>query len=887
MIINRIELENIKIHKNFACDFSKGTIAIVGENGAGKTTIVEAIGWVLFDYLGYSQKDFVSRGEKKGSIRLNFTSSYDDREYVVERDTNGNFWLLDAELNVKVAVGKKEVLPLLQKHLGIEKSVDTRKLFECAIGVPQGSFTSDFLASPDKRKDVFNKLLRVEEYEKASDKLLDTDRYALEQINKTQNEIAWIEGQISGFDKLLEEKRVLEDLQKRLKVEISELEAKISETEKLMESLEEKAVQIYELEKRLELLKSQESAIKKMLTQKREEFTRAKEARERVEKYRGDYENYERIEHQILDLNKQIAERDRLRTKESELYGQISREETLLKGLTERLKEVEQKVVEIKNLEPLIAEYEQLEEKRILLQNNLTKERFVRERKEKLENDRRKLLVEYKECLSKIETIRERVGKFDGDLESLETRYRSIIKEIGGINARLEFSKKFKEGIKNNLCPIFSQRCLNLAENQTLDEFIRFASDSEEEKIKKLELEKQQIEAQKRDFEEIERERLRLSSLEGELSKIEQKGRSIKEEIENLELELKSLSSSEKELEEVKARLKKLGNPKERVEVLKRDIARKDELEQKLSKSRQNFEHLSYELKQVKEALTKYSEIDLQLKKLNEGKEKFSFGYHEFVRNKAISENFDKLKLEVEKLEKEVIQTERSLSELVHNLDSIRLSYDAEIHREKRLFFEQLKSEKVRKETELRQNIRRIEEIDKSLAELEEKRKKLDESRRKLDELKKTYELIKFTRDVLKKAGPVIAANMRRQISTQASRIFQEIMGRVELTLEWTEDYGIEIEEKGNRRSFSSLSGGEQMTAALSVRLALLEELSEVRFAFFDEPTAHMDEERRVRLSEQIEAIAQTKRYSQLFIISHDDTFESKVDKVIRVERWS
>ena len=43
MHISKIELENIKSHVSSTFEFTRGTTAITGENGAGKTT----------DYRGY------------------------------------------------------------------------------------------------------------------------------------------------------------------------------------------------------------------------------------------------------------------------------------------------------------------------------------------------------------------------------------------------------------------------------------------------------------------------------------------------------------------------------------------------------------------------------------------------------------------------------------------------------------------------------------------------------------------------------------------------------------------------------------------------------------------------------------------------------------------
>ncbi len=94
------------------------------------------------------------------------------------------------------------------------------------------------------------------------------------------------------------------------------------------------------------------------------------------------------------------------------------------------------------------------------------------------------------------------------------------------------------------------------------------------------------------------------------------------------------------------------------------------------------------------------------------------------------------------------------------------------------------------------------------------------------------------------------------------------------------EDYAIMLEEDGYERPFQSLSGGEQMAAALSVRLALLKQLTDIRIAFFDEPTTNMDAERRENLAMQISRIT---HFDQLFVISHDETFDSYVDQVVSV----
>ena len=137
-------------------------------------------------------------------------------------------------------------------------------------------------------------------------------------------------------------------------------------------------------------------------------------------------------------------------------------------------------------------------------------------------------------------------------------------------------------------------------------------------------------------------------------------------------------------------------------------------------------------------------------------------------------------------------------------------------------------------------------------------------------------------RETIREAGPSIMKALLRQISTEANRIFGEIIGDHSAELTWENDYEIVLRRDGKERSFAQLSGGEQMSAALAVRLALLRSLTRLDIAFFDEPTSNMDDERRGNLAEQIRRV---RGFDQLIVISHDDTFEQGLDSVIHLEK--
>src|SRR5215203_5967638 len=205
MHITKIELEDIKSHAHFTGEFQRGTTAITGENGAGKTTIIEAIAWTLFDLLDYKKDDFVRRGAKRGAARVTFESGLDEREYTVYRDTANGYFVYDNQLKSRIADKKEEVARFLWQHLGVEAGTDLEALFRRAIGVPQGTFTAIFLETPAERKKAFDKLLKVEEYRRGAEELLKTARFIEQQTGAVRERIARAEGEVARIDAIEEE----------------------------------------------------------------------------------------------------------------------------------------------------------------------------------------------------------------------------------------------------------------------------------------------------------------------------------------------------------------------------------------------------------------------------------------------------------------------------------------------------------------------------------------------------------------------------------------------------------------------------------------------------------------------------------------------------------
>ena len=73
MILKKLILKNFKSHTDTVLDFNKGITIIVGENGVGKSSILEGITYALFKKSTLNQNDLITLGknnERKSTMSV-------------------------------------------------------------------------------------------------------------------------------------------------------------------------------------------------------------------------------------------------------------------------------------------------------------------------------------------------------------------------------------------------------------------------------------------------------------------------------------------------------------------------------------------------------------------------------------------------------------------------------------------------------------------------------------------------------------------------------------------------------------------------------------------------------------------------------------------------
>ena len=273
-----------------------------------------------------------------------------------------------------------------------------------------------------------------------------------------------------------------------------------------------------------------------------------------------------------------------------------------------------------------------------------------------------------------------------------------------------------------------------------------------------------------------------------------------------------------------------------------------------ISKSEKNLERLESDRRLTVEKLESYKDLDAHWNESTTGSGRYFEAYRIFIANESAAKQTAKNQEAFEIAGKETAAIAESLLKAEAAYENAGKSYDRERHLSERTAFIDLQKRQAEFNAKFAGSKKREEELAAELERLNEVRRSMQGEFREKERLEKIAEVTDFIRATLKEAAPLVARNYVYHVSIEANQMFREITGNAEQTLKWAEDYGILLEEGGYERPFQSLSGGEQMAAALSVRLALLKQLSDIRIAFFDEPTTNMDAERRENLAQQIGA---------------------------------
>lgn len=469
-----------------------------------------------------------------------------------------------------------------------------------------------------------------------------------------------------------------------------------------------------------------------------------------------------------------------------------------------------------------------------------------------------------------LEKRRAEIARLEKQLTSLTESAKRLRSEAAEA-ARLP--KLIEE--KARLAKMIAERQANLRKIEDETALGSTVSDGE---IRQLKNKLLGIEAQLRDARDAEKQFSQAEPLKRELQTVKNEGATKRRDRDEISARLKKIGDVEKLLIEAQQQLTALNDPRGRAATLQQLISREAEWKKSATVAEKKTSEIAAQLDVISKDLQAHSALDAQFTEARAVQLASERDYQSFIANEKLALTVAERQAEIASLDQEIAQAESALKEVETQLEQIEMQYDARQHQQAQLTLAQSRERATQLATQLTHVREQLTLLASQLEALDKVRERVREDLAAREKIRRLHEATDFIRDILQKAAPFISEALLVAISYEANELFREITGRYDVTLRWTKEYEITIEEEGHERPFANLSGGEQMSAALAVRLALLRQLSEVSIAFFDEPTTNMDEDRRRNLAQQIGRI---RTFQQLFVISHDDSFESFTDQVI------
>ena len=889
MIIRKVELENFISHKHTVVELEPGITVIVGPNGSGKTSIIDAITFALFKEhtRGGKLVNLVNRGSSRARVKLSFNVNGIDYtiERIIVRETPQTARQQEVYLYkhtdkgpILIARGDKKVNEELGRILGVSPKTYTLSVF-----VKQGEIENLITATPAERKKAIGELLGLNKLEKAYDKIRDVINYwamkaatveaeALK-LREREQRLKQLNEYYSKLVKELEEKeKQLNSIEEELKV----VERKVKKIEEKRDKKIKLELKLRPLEREIEFLEKEKNRLEKEIKDAQEalilmkrtllELRKLELVEQGVEALRR-LEDLGEPEKQLEDLLKKINElkneRDNIKEK-ADNYLEIKEK---IRVLREELDRIEYKLRESEALRASINE--------LLQQENRIKQKI------------RMMIGEHdpQEHLSLLEKeikhLEEEVKTYEDILRGIETEIRTAQSKVSELSEKIKNLKT----IKGDRCPTCGQFLpLNLREKI----------------INRLEYDKKRIDIRIKELEEEKKDILRGLN---EAKHILEERRSIAHQLRLLVENLESIRSRRKTLED-------------KLRVIEQYIKNYEDYREKLNELTKKEEELEKEYHRL---LTIEVQLKEMLKKQRELEEKIQRAHklidiiHRVEKETGIprqkfyeaKERLDKLRIEVRALEekaKQLNKLRKDYEKVVHKLDESRrqyneikgilkeLSFSEEEYRKLRELVEDLRA-KHRRILEDVSGIRRVvervqEEL--GLARKEyEKSKKAKEEKEKLDKLISVLRRIRelYSKDGLQK---IIRAYAKELIEYYV----KDIVARFNLNfsdISLDEDFNITVTTPLGEQPVDTISGGERVALAIALRLALARALvgKGVESIILDEPTIHLDEERRRELVRILRSSFAGAReiVSQLIIVTHDRELEDAADIIYQVTR--
>ncbi|MBE6508800.1 MAG: SMC family ATPase [Methanobrevibacter sp.] len=906
MIFTKLKLINFKSHENTVIKFDKGISVIVGENGAGKSTILEGISFALFkQHTAKKIDDLVRNNAQSMLVELGFNSN--GRQYKVIREKKVNLkssiykkTSADGDY-VHICSGDKEVANEIRQILNIDSD-----LFLNAIYIRQGEIAQLVDKTSAEKKELIGKLLGIDSLEKAWKNLLPF-------ISEYENQLAELKGKLYNSDDLKK------DLEKK-KAELSSLRERGHELETQIKEVNELRDEISESKRNMEREKEIYEGHTNNLNLEENSLSKLENDKRNIQ------DNLDKIAHaedQIKRLEKYVSKLD--------VYIDFEKSVTSIQNLKEDEKEIKSKLDAISEQKELVANNKENYNKFLASDEEIAK---LDNQKLDLEKElaaMTKLEKDKKELLKQIEDERNDIDKFFSRSKDKLHDYgldEDILADVDHFqqleNATNDFLDETSAKIKNLADDIFAKK----------EEIVVFKQNikSCEKPLKELDEVDSKCPVCQSDIDENKKQHL-ISQYNQD---IEENTKLISEHEETVRLLAKNKESFEDKHENLLELSKNIIEYKQKFNHLQNELVKLNEIDENLESKERISDKLGEIIlliankKQERESYQKsydlYNKANGALEVLGsttEWQNKLNKVSHEIdnhvtniklaidqdphlsgdisadeLRNriddlKQKNEEFNQLKGFVKNKQSYLTQLDSVKEDIgmsINQIDIIKNKIDASVYDEDK--YEQIiyRSEMYERRyntfnTELSEIKGRARETIGFVKDLTDKIEKADRFQQEYDDISDYLNLLNHIRSLYSKNGvQKDLRNLSRPlIQKYTKEFFNEFnFNYSDLTLD--DEYDVTVYGPEGKSSMSMVSGGEKIAIALALRLGITQAMAdgELDTILLDEPTIHLDASRKHEL---INLLKDMSLLPQMIIVTHEAQLENAADNLIKVEK--
>jgi exonuclease SbcC len=337
MILRNLVLKNFRKFKYSVIEFPDGVTGIAGLNGVGKSTIFEAIAWVLYGAVAArTSADQIKRGTASHSdpCRVELEFIFEEDNYRIMREMTGKSLAAHASVTVngkQAAQGAETVSKYIQKKLGMDF-----KSFFTSIFAKQKELNTLSSMNAGDRRPLILRMLGIDEVDEIIKEVRADKKHKISLLERRSSDLV----DETGESKIEQYHCEIKDLKKRQKnIEVS----------------------IKQSKNQLIILNQEFETLRQLYENTKKEYETINQYKEKLAEKKILFETRQRLQEDIKKLEQKIQQR----------YQVIRREREKIKDFEDLEENINQVETRIGHIDEQIEHVVKLvEQKNTLMENN-------------------------------------------------------------------------------------------------------------------------------------------------------------------------------------------------------------------------------------------------------------------------------------------------------------------------------------------------------------------------------------------------------------------------------------------------------------------------------------------------------------------------------------